>query len=96
MSIELPDFERLDEMWWEKGQDLIMDNFDKANFEIVKDGTLKVGDLILMNILSTTVNHMAVYIGKDQIFHQTKNRLSSREIYGGYYKKNSRMVLRQK
>lgn len=95
LSISLPDFQRA-EKWWEKGQNLLMENFQSAGFEQVMDGSLHLGDVILCNIASPVVNHCAVYIGKDQVFHQTMNRLSSREIYGGLLKKNTRMVLRYK
>jgi cell wall-associated NlpC family hydrolase len=93
LSISLPDFEREDK-WWNKGQNLIMDNFQSAGFTQVSGKDLKVGDIILMNMAGPIVSHCAVYIGNDQIFHQTVNRLSSREIYGGIWKKNTRMVVR--
>jgi cell wall-associated NlpC family hydrolase len=95
LSLNLPDFEREDK-WWEKGQNLFIDNFASAGFHPVEDGKPEYGDIILMNIGSPVVNHCAVYIGKDQIFHQTINRLSSREVYGGMWKKNTRLVLRYK
>lgn len=94
-GITLPYFHR-DPYWWENGQNLLMENFHKANFVEVKDGSIQIGDVILMNISSPVVNHAAVYIGNDKIFHQTVNRLSSREIYGGMWKKNTRVILRQK
>lgn len=93
MGVNIPDFER-DVRWWDKGQNLLMDNFSKAGFYEVKDGTIERGDVLLVNVASPVVNHCAVYIGNDQVFHQTMNRLSGREIYGGLLKKNTRMTLR--
>jgi proteasome lid subunit RPN8/RPN11 len=95
LGINLIDFER-EELWWEKGQNLFIDNFEKAGFYRVIDGSLEIGDIILMNLKGPIVSHCAVYIGNDQVFHQTMNRLSSREIYGGLLKKNTRMILRYK
>ena len=95
LNINLPDFERQPE-WWKKGDNLLMENFASAGFTEVVDGSIQVGDVFLMNISSVVVNHCAVYIGNDQVFHQMMNRLSSREIYGGWLKKNTRMVLRNK
>lgn len=95
LSIRLPDFDRQDR-WWDKGENLLVDNFPIAGFSKVDDGTIELGDVLLINIASHVVNHCAVYIGNDQVFHQTMNRLSSREIYGGLLKKNTRMVLRYK
>ena len=93
MDINLLDFER-EAKWWEKGQNLFIENFEKAGFYRVTDGSIEIGDVILVNLGSPVVNHCAVYIGNDQVFHQTMNRLSSREIYGGLLKKNTAMVLR--
>jgi proteasome lid subunit RPN8/RPN11 len=93
-KITLPDFDR-DELWWEKGGDLYMQNFAKAGFERT-DLPLERGDVILMQIGSKVANHAAIYLGNDLILHHLINRLSSREIYGGYYLKCSRLVLRFK
>lgn len=95
LGIKLKDFYR-EPKWWEKGGDLFLDNFKDAGFYQVLDGSLETGDVLLINVGSKVVNHCAVYIGNDQIFHQTMNRLSSREVYGGMMKKNTRMVLRYK
>lgn len=92
-GIVLKDFDRK-QYWWENGDNLFMDNFREAGFEEVKDMSLEVGDVLLINFSSFVVNHCAVYIGNDKVFHQTMNRLSSREIYGGWLKKNTRTKLR--
>lgn len=80
------DYPREDE-WWHKGQNLYMDNLAEAGFLIVTDGTVKVHDTFLMQVESPVVNHAAVYIGRDQIMHHCVNRLSSRDVYGGYWRK---------
>lgn len=94
-GFNLPDFDRAPE-WWKKGTDLIMDNFMSAGFVQIPESEIQEGDGLLINISSPVVNHCAIYIGNDQVFHQTMNRLSSREIYGGWLKKNTRMVIRYK
>lgn len=94
-GIEIPDYDR-DQEWWRKGQNLLMDNFRSAGFEQTNESHLQEGDVLLINICSSVVNHCAVYVGDDQVFHQTMNRLSSREVYGGWLKKNTRMALRYK
>lgn len=95
LGITLKDYDR-DPEWWKKGQDLLMGNFQSCGFVQVVDEPIEVGDVLLINIHSPVVNHCAVYIGNDQVFHQTMNRLSSREVYGGWLKKNTRMILRYK
>ncbi len=69
-----------------------MENFERYGFRQVHD--MKKGDVILMQIGSKLVNHAAVYIGNNQIKHHLYNRLSSREIYGGWWRKCTRIVVR--
>lgn len=93
-GILLPDFER-DELWWEKGQDMYMENFEKAGFYKVDPKTIKEGDAILMQVGKTSVaNHAALYLEGDIILHHLINRLSSRDVYGGYWRKHTRAVVR--
>ena len=93
-GIELPEFEREDE-WWNKGQTLYTDNFAAAGFSKIA-GQMQVGDIILMQIRAPTPNHAAVYIGDGLILHHLANRMSSRDVYDGYFQEVSVMVLRHK
>jgi proteasome lid subunit RPN8/RPN11 len=92
--IELPDFDR-DEEWWKNGGDLYMQNFRKAGFEPSAE-PLARGDVILMQIGADVPNHAAVYLGQDVIIHHLQRRLSCRDVYGGYWRKHTRLVLRFK
>lgn len=92
-GIELPEPERHDE-WWLKGENLYVDNFKAAGFIRIIDEPLQVGDVLLMQIRSKVPNHGAIYLGDDIILHHLYNRLSCREVFGGYYKKHCVMVLR--
>lgn len=93
MGVTLPNFPR-DNKWWEKGQTLYMDHFAECGFEPVK-GEIKPGDVILMQSRSPTPNHAAIYIGNTQILHHFYSRLSGREVYGGYWREITRMVIRK-
>lgn len=84
LGIVLPDFVH-DEKWWEKGQNLYLENFEKAGFVRVDD--LREHDVILMKLASPVPNHAAVYVGNNQIAQHIMNRLSSRDVYGGWYQK---------
>lgn len=84
MGIELHDYAREDE-WWEKGQNLYLDNFAAEGFHEVPMSELQYGDVILMQVLSDTVNHAGIYIGDGQILHHLYGRLSRRDVYGGYW-----------
>ena len=91
-GIELPDFERRDE-WWLHGQDLYMQNFAAAGFAPIT-GPMQVGDVVLMQIRSPVANHAGVYIGNGHIMHHVARRMSSRDVYDGYWQENTRMVVR--
>lgn len=91
--ITLPDFERGVE-WWRHGQNLYVENFEKAGFKRIIDEQPQHGDVLLMQILSNVPNHGAVYLEGDNIIHHLYNRLSSREVWGGYYRKHTTHILR--
>lgn len=90
-KITLRDFDRSDD-WWHKGQNLYMDNFAIAGF--VETTELSPGAVILMQIQAPVANHAAIYLGDDTILHHLHGRLSSRDIYGGYYRRVTVKVLR--
>ena len=92
-NIQLLDFERRDE-WWKIGENLYLDNFEKAGFRKISKDDLVEGDVILMCIYSEVPNHGAIYLGDEVILHHVQNRLSTRDVYGGYWLKNTYGYLR--
>lgn len=93
LGIEFTDYERRDE-WWHRGENMYLDNFEKEGMRVVTDSEIKYGDIILMNLESPVPNHGAIYIGGQMILHHVQGRLSSRDVYGGYYMKNTAKVIR--
>jgi proteasome lid subunit RPN8/RPN11 len=93
-DIVLPEFERKDE-WWNHGENLYMDHFRDAGFEPIT-GPIQVGDVVLMQIRSPTPNHGAVYIGDGMILQHLAKRLSSRDLYDGYFQENTRLIVRHR
>lgn len=73
--------------WWNKGRNIIKENIEVAGFN--KVSTPEVHDIILMYNGASVPNHLAVYVGNNLMLHQSQNRLSSRDIYGGYWAKNT-------
>lgn len=94
LSIELPDFERED-TWWEKGQDLYMQNFAAAGFVQVS-GLPQRHDVVLMQVLSDKANHGAVFVGGGNILHHLYGRLSCHDVYGGYWERHTLALLRHR
>ena len=92
-DIELRDYDRRDQ-WWDNGQNLYMDNFSNEGFHRIPVEEVQRGDLILMNLVSPVPNHAAIYIGDQQVLHHVQGRLSSRDVYGGYYGKSTACALR--
>lgn len=96
LGIVLNDYLREPEWWANKDYDLYEDNFRKEGFEVVLDGSLNINDVILMQHGSNKVNHGGIYIGDNLMLHHSTHRLSSRDVYGGYWRKNTRYIIRHK
>lgn len=92
-GIYLPDFERED-VWWETSANLYADNIKNYFYEIDKDIPLNFGDIILICAGSTKPTHSALYIGDNLILHHFTGRLSSRELYAGYWHKHTHSIWR--
>jgi len=91
---KLPDPERRIN-WWKNGENLYLDNYKKENFIEVSIEKMQKHDVLLMTILSKVPNHGAIYLGENKILHHVDNRLSSIDVYGGYYRKNTTHCLRR-
>ena len=92
-GLRLSDYQRRDK-FWERGENLYLDNFHRENFHKVPFDELQYGDALLMQLESSLPNHAAIYIDDQQILHHIQGRLSSRDVLGSYYTKNTAMVLR--
>lgn len=82
--------------FWKDGTDILGSNYVNAGFRaLTEDEALELGDVILMQTGDSVVpNHVALYIGDDQILHHAEGRLSSRDVYGGWFKKHTVKVVR--
>lgn len=92
-GLELRDYDRRDKFWL-RGENLYLDNFASEGFREIPIEELQYGDLILMQLESPLPNHAAIYLGDQLILHHLQGRLSSRDIYGGYYLKSTAKALR--
>lgn len=92
-GLVLPDYPR-DDHWWEKGGDLYRDHFAKEGFVEIEERDLQPGDGILMQAASKVPNHAAIYLGDNLILHHVMHRLSSRDVWGGHWRKSATHYLR--
>lgn len=109
LSIEVPDFERPDDWWQDPVHgELYLENFEAAGFAQVQDGP-RYGDVILMQYRSERTNHGGVYLGDAELksqpglhtvpnalLHHAMPRLSERVVYAGYWRDNTRMIVRHR
>lgn len=93
IGISLPDYARENE-WWLKGKNLYLDQFKEAGFVVVPADTLREHDGLLMQVASPTPNHAAVYTGGGVVLQHFAGRLSSRDVYGGWFEKITTHTLR--
>jgi len=96
-GIALKQFARADE-WWNDGKsDLYTEGFPQAGFVKLPDSTApEPGDVILMQIRARNgvPNHAGIYLGDGLMLHHMHGRLSSRDLWGGYFRENTRAILR--
>ena len=92
-GVDLPDFKRTDN-WWERGQNLYVENFEKVGFREIDIADIQVGDCFIMRVMSPVPNHAAVYIGDGMILHHLHGRLSTRDVYNDYWRKCTTHVVR--
>lgn len=92
-NLDLKDYDRRDQFWL-RGESLYIDNFANEGFRRIPIEDLQPGDAVIMQLNATLPNHAAVYLGDQTILHHLQGRLSSRDLYGGYYLKNTACALR--
>ena len=92
-NLELNDYNRRDQ-WWYNGENMYLDNFAKEGFKEIDISEVGYGDLFLMQLESPVPNHAAIYLDQGIVLHHVQGRLSSRDVYGGYYQKVTAKVLK--
>lgn len=93
-GVELPDFERRQE-WWQKGENLYLENFGAAGFVDATGTDPQEGDVFLFQFEGAPVPHHAgIYLGDDTILHHLQGRLSSRDCWSEFFREKLVKVLR--
>lgn len=93
LNLDIKDYKRQQE-WWMRGDNLYLENYEDAGF--IKVDNLQKHDIILMQVASAVVNHCAIYLGDNIILHHVMGKVSSRDVYGGYWRKITSLIVRHK
>lgn len=95
-GIELPDF-RKDYEWWkpEHGENLYQDFYQEAGL-VATGKDPEPGDVIIMQLQADVWNHGGIYLGDNQMMHHLSGRLSTTDIYSGWYQEKTVLVCRHK
>jgi proteasome lid subunit RPN8/RPN11 len=75
---------------------MFADLWGEAGFEQIDGAQMQEGDSIFMAIGNSKLNHIGVYVGDQMMLHHLRGRLSSRDVYGGYWQKCTGWVGRLK
>lgn len=79
--------------WWEADPDKLLDSIIDSGFEVVPQGELKVGDMLLITIgPNSSPSHCGIYVGNDEIIHHSPNRKSEKVSYTRYMKRISHVL----
>lgn len=95
MGITLTNYERTDG-WWDRGENLYLKNLEDEGFYEVSEKDMRAGDMIVMQVRANEPNHAGVYIGDGLFLHHLYGRLSSRDVYGGFWREATRVIVRHK
>ena len=93
LSIVLTNYIRKDH-WWDRGENLYMDNYGQEGFRKIPLSEVRYGDLLVMSIGSTVANHGAIYLGNNKVGHHLTDRLSSIDVYGNFLRDRTVLCLR--
>lgn len=91
-NIFLPTNIQRDWEWWNKGENLYLENAKDCSFEEAED--IKKHDVLLMKINSPVPNHAAIYIGDGKILHHMAGRFSTIQDLTFSYKQKISIIYR--
>ncbi|SPA17262.1 Mov34/MPN/PAD-1 family protein [Cupriavidus taiwanensis] len=94
-GLVLPDWDRPDG-WYERGEDLMGERFEEAGFVDVPHFDMQPGDLLVMQIGPWGVpDHCGICVEGGLILHHFRDRISSRDPFGGCWLRGLRRIGRQ-
>lgn len=92
-GVTLKDF-RVDYPWWERGENLYMDNWQSAGFI---ESELRPGCMVIMQVSADVPNHAGIIVEDDQLLHHLYGHPSVLVPYkAGYFRDRTVICLRHK
>ena len=82
-GVELPDFERPEDL--QSCESIFLKQALAIGFEQVDYNARRPGDVLIMNLGTSTPMHAAILLSNERILHQRQNSLSAVEPLGRYY-----------
>lgn len=92
-GINIPNYYREDD-WWDNGKNYYLELLPENGFYKVTD--IKEGDVIMVCLGTDKPNHGTIYVGNQQILHHRPDRLSKRDVYGGFWQEYTHSIWRHK
>jgi proteasome lid subunit RPN8/RPN11 len=94
-GLQLRDWERPATIAEFEQRPMFDDCWRQTGFREISDlAALQPGDLILMAIQNSGLNHCGVYLGDQLLLHHVRGRLSSRDVYGEWLQRCTGRMLR--
>ena len=96
-GIVLDDFERGEELEWERGGwSMFADNWQAQGFYEIEKPERK-GDVAFMQIYAPSINHAGIFAGSSNLFyHHLMGRFSELSVWGSFWKKATVKFIRHK
>lgn len=83
--------------WQSAHTDLIRNLYERDGFEMItewKAKDLRPADVLALMISEPNPNHLAIYLGNDEIIHHLYRKLSRREPFSGVWRNHTAFILR--
>lgn len=91
LGIDLPNVAR-EEDFWQKGDNLYIDNAERFGFYQVDDNDLQVNDIVLIRIRSRVIpNHGIIYLGGEVGLHHMPYKTSSKDNISKFIRPDKQM-----
>lgn len=95
LQVAFPIADPYEEYFWKNQKNYYVERYEKFGFKLVPlFEEVREHDVFLIHCLAPVPNHAAIYVGGGMILHHAPQRLSCRDVFGGYWRDNAVFQLR--